>query len=457
MRALALLLVVVVAFLLVLKFYPSPEVEGAGGEGTPETPATTVPGPDEAESAADFESQFLLGDEERSTPSGGGAAAETDERRFEPTPQPERSTPAFVPSPDPAREQAPAAVAGIDEVLVGAAVLHDTPAEVARVLDARGVEGARRDLLLAFSHALAGERSQAEDLARKVDSSDVGGEERRLLDLALGESAPVPRPASARSDGPILLAMRMALIAREAVSLQAAKAHASAARDYSELLLLETGAPWEGDRELLATWGAALADAQSNHRWNPRGEWPSVEIEVQSGDHLTAIRKRYLAQYPDRIICTGLIERANRIRGYLQPGQTLRVPTEPVSVIVDISARRVLYLHGGEVVATWEVGVGRAGEETILGNFTAGQKNENPTWFQVGQDPIPFGDARNPLGTRWVGWNQDGRATHYGFHGTKEPESIGHAASDGCVRFLNHNVEELFQILPVGTPIHVRE
>jgi len=180
-------------------------------------------------------------------------------------------------------------------------------------------------------------------------------------------------------------------------------------------------------------------------------------MEVQSGDHLTRIRTRYLEAHPDRLVCTGLIERANRITGYIHPGDELRIPTDPVSVIVDLDSRWTLCRHGDEVVAAWEVGIGRPGEETITGEFTVGTKSTNPMWTKIGQDPIPFGDPRNPLGTRWIGWNQDDRPTSYGFHGTKEPESIGQAASDGCIRLHNADVEELFEILPVGAPIFVRQ
>ena len=156
-------------------------------------------------------------------------------------------------------------------------------------------------------------------------------------------------------------------------------------------------------------------------------------------------------------MCTGLIERANRLNGFLQPGQVLRVPTESVRVLVDLSACWALYLIGDEVAGSWPVGIGRSGEETPTGEYQAGDKLENPPWMKTGQPMVPFGDPANPLGTRWIGWFQRGVKTSYGFHGTTEPESIGQPSSDGCVRFHNADVEELFRILPEGTPILVRE
>jgi hypothetical protein len=43
----------------------------------------------------------------------------------------------------------------------------------------------------------------------------------------------------------------------------------------------------------------------------------------------------------------------------------------------------------------------------------------------------------------------------YGIHGTNAPESIGHAASHGCVRLRNEDVEKLYDMVPVGTPVYI--
>jgi hypothetical protein len=41
----------------------------------------------------------------------------------------------------------------------------------------------------------------------------------------------------------------------------------------------------------------------------------------------------------------------------------------------------------------------------------------------------------------------------YGVHGTNYPESVGHAASHGCIRLRNHDVEELFELVHVGDEV----
>ena len=59
------------------------------------------------------------------------------------------------------------------------------------------------------------------------------------------------------------------------------------------------------------------------------GSWPSVEMEIQDGDSLTLVRKRYLNQHPDGLLCTGLIERSNR-RTPGGPAHALFASTAPL-------------------------------------------------------------------------------------------------------------------------------
>src|SRR5690606_23981514 len=122
-------------------------------------------------------------------------------------------------------------------------------------------------------------------------------------------------------------AMRLRLLELEAATWLEAGKHADAAAAYSELLLQGLTGPWVAERDALAEWAAGLERAQARHRWDPRGTWPSVEVEVQDGDSLTHVRKRYLADHPDGLLCTGMIARANQIAGFIHPGDTLRIPT----------------------------------------------------------------------------------------------------------------------------------
>lgn len=426
MRALALLMIVVLAFLTVRWLAPTPDPVQAG-EVPPEQPE---PG---------AEAAFLPPPTRPAEPSA-------------PRVEPEPSTPPqAAPSQEEPRFLTPASQLE-GELAAAAALAHGTPAEVQAA--ARALPPERSLLLEAFAWAVAGERQMAHSLAAKLDREKVPAGERARLEAALtGQAA---RPASSSAAGAVEAAMDIALLAQEATRALAEKRHAEAARAFSDLLQADLDAPFAADPAALARWTEGLDAAQREHRWNPAGNWPSVELAVESGDSLISIRKRYLATRPEARLCTGMIERSNRLRGVLQPGQKLRIPTEPARILVDLEARWALYFLGDEVAAAWPVGIGRPGEETPPGDYTAIEKTEKPSWMKVGQDPVPFGDPRNPLGTRWIGWARAGSKTTYGFHGTSEPDSIGRAASDGCVRLRNEDVEELFQILPEGAPIQVR-
>jgi len=446
MRALVLLLLMVVSFLLVVKFYPAPSVVGAGE-------------PDEPTEAEDGQTGFLVRDEVVPSKPAPAPADSPTAGREEPVPEAPRA------STWPAENGIPDWLAKIDrraslseeELPVAQALVHGTLADLHSALRIKGnLPPDRARMAEAFAVGIEDAKTGLE-IATRIDETSLTAREKALLQAAIGGN-PVVRPLEASEHGsPLVQAMEIRLASLEAESLLAARRFAEASRAISDLLLAEVDAPWPASPVFLARWSKSLEEAQAHHRWNPEGSWPGVEMEVQRGDSAVAIRKRFLAAHSGRIMSAGLILEANAVRGHLQPGQRLRIPTDPVLVLIDLSARWALYFMGKEVTAAWPIGIGRPGEETPTGEYVAGTKLENPSWMRPGQEPIPFGDPRNPLGSRWIGWMRGEEATSYGFHGTREPESIGTPSSDGCVRFHDAAVERLFEILPVGARILVRD
>ncbi|MCB1343263.1 MAG: L,D-transpeptidase, partial [Pseudooceanicola sp.] len=65
------------------------------------------------------------------------------------------------------------------------------------------------------------------------------------------------------------------------------------------------------------------------------------------------------------------------------------------------------------------------------------------------------GGPGNPLGARALYLFQDGRDTGVRIHGTIAPETIGTAGSNGCFRMINEHVMDLYNRVPVGTPVTV--
>jgi hypothetical protein len=274
------------------------------------------------------------------------------------------------------------------------------------------------------------------------------------------EQTPEPEPAPTGAQ-PVEASAASARAAREKrglAHLEAGEASA-AARVFSELLLEEVRGSGHADRAAIARWTAEVERAQARHRWNARGEWASVDARVHPGDSLIALRKRVLSEHPRLRICTGLIARANQLRSEtsIRPDDTLRVPTDEASMLVDLSERWAFYLIGGEVAAAWEVGVGKDETRTTPGTYTIGTKQKNPPWFPEGRDMVGYGDPDNPLGTRWLAWNdENGRTTSLGFHGTSDESGVGQRVSRGCIRMRNADVEELFEILPQGSTVVVQ-
>jgi hypothetical protein len=65
------------------------------------------------------------------------------------------------------------------------------------------------------------------------------------------------------------------------------------------------------------------------------------------------------------------------------------------------------------------------------------------------------GGPRNPLGARALYLFKGTRDTLFRIHGTREPKPIGKAVSSGCIRMLNADVSELYEVLPLGTKVVV--
>ncbi|WP_375449995.1 L,D-transpeptidase [uncultured Devosia sp.] len=137
----------------------------------------------------------------------------------------------------------------------------------------------------------------------------------------------------------------------------------------------------------------------------------------------------------------------------------------PGTIVVD-TASRYLYLVQEEGQALrYGVGIGREGF-AWSGRADIARKAMWPTWTppaeMVLRDPAaaPWangmpGGLDNPLGARALYIFQDGRDTIFRLHGTPDPSSIGEAVSSGCVRLINQDIIDLYQRVPVGTPILV--
>ncbi len=105
-------------------------------------------------------------------------------------------------------------------------------------------------------------------------------------------------------------------------------------------------------------------------------------------------------------------------------------------------------------VRSFRVGLGKPDMETPIGlwRVKAGGKLVKPVWT----DPITNKtfhpeDPDYPLGSRWIGLEGlKGAAkdrTGFAIHGTKDPEQIGTAGSQGCIRLRKGNAILVYNLL----------
>jgi len=171
----------------------------------------------------------------------------------------------------------------------------------------------------------------------------------------------------------------------------------------------------------------------------------SFVYKVEAGDTLIGIAKRFKTT-------VALIQRANNLKGSLiRPNMELKISRGGFSVEVDKSKNILTLKANDEVLRAYDVSTGKS-NSTPVGVFTVTDKLINPVWYTAGAIVSPD-SPENILGTRWIGISKEG----YGIHGTTEPETIGRQITRGCVRMNNSDVEELFDILPVGTEVVITD
>ncbi len=173
---------------------------------------------------------------------------------------------------------------------------------------------------------------------------------------------------------------------------------------------------------------------------------------IQPGDSLDRIARK-------NNTTVALLRRMNGIKGTLiYPGARLLVPVAPFVIEVDKSNRTMDLMINGTRLKRYSVGLGRHGK-TPLGTFQTVVHQTNPDWSPPSGGIVPFGDPLNVLGTRWISFLDANRPELKGFgiHGTADRTSIGGETSNGCIRMLNEDVEEVFLLIPRGTQVVISE
>lgn len=124
---------------------------------------------------------------------------------------------------------------------------------------------------------------------------------------------------------------------------------------------------------------------------------------------------------------------------------------EGARITINLASRILTFWRDGRKVTMYPIAAGRPDTQTPVGRFAVVEKEMDPEWIDPKdvKKKIPPGEE-NPLGRRWMRFYKT-----YGIHGTNEPGSIGGYVSDGCVRLREENVEELFAMTALGTPVEI--
>ena len=106
--------------------------------------------------------------------------------------------------------------------------------------------------------------------------------------------------------------------------------------------------------------------------------------------------------------------------------------------------------HHGQYVRGYRICIGKDGSSPV-GKFKVLNKVTNPQYTDPDGKVFAGDDPKNPLGNVWIDLGES-----YGIHGTIEPTSIGKAESRGCIRLLNADATEVFDILEIGSEVVIR-
>jgi lipoprotein-anchoring transpeptidase ErfK/SrfK len=167
--------------------------------------------------------------------------------------------------------------------------------------------------------------------------------------------------------------------------------------------------------------------------------------EVQPGERLEDIAQRYSVPWELLAKVNGIDDPSG-----LRPGERLKVVRGPFSALVSLDKRQLTLLTAsGAYAGRFNIGIGRE-HPPREGVFAVSDKVVNPVYHGADR-AVSAGDQGNPLGLRWIGLGSE-----LGIHGTNQPENIGRTDLNGSISLGPRDVEDVFDILSVGSRVVIR-
>ncbi len=167
--------------------------------------------------------------------------------------------------------------------------------------------------------------------------------------------------------------------------------------------------------------------------------------EVQPGERLEMIGEKYQVPWQLLAKINGIDDPAA-----LQPGERLKVVRGPFHAEIHLERRELVLLTADNLYAgRFRIGVGSE-HPPQEGTFAVSEKVENPVYYGR-ERAIGAEDPNNPLGERWIGLGKQ-----MSIHGTNNPESIGRTDLPGSISLTEQDVEDVFDILSLGSRVTIR-
>ncbi|MDE0959735.1 MAG: L,D-transpeptidase family protein [Planctomycetota bacterium] len=172
---------------------------------------------------------------------------------------------------------------------------------------------------------------------------------------------------------------------------------------------------------------------------------------VVNGDSLSAISKRCN-------VSVDSLRFLNQLKSdVIHPGQKLKFLSGTITVDIDKSDYWLDVFLDGRWIQGFPIGHGKD-DCTPVGAFKVDLVQKEPMWQpRDGRAPIAYGVKGNPLGERWIGFEDKPSIAGIGIHGTSEPESIGSMESEGCIRLRNDDVVLVYPWMRVGSQVRIRD
>lgn len=300
-------------------------------------------------------------------------------------------------------------------------------------------------LWIAFRHSAKAEIQQDDESGQRV-AVELPASKDSDAPATVQPKAPAPKPQPSKPLNPKEAAKRL-----EAASKLFAEERYALCREecWKALDLVNEDDPlWGRTADLLGKASLVIfttdVRAPGKILYHVKGGDSLLKLAIANNTTMEAVRKS-----------SGMAAGDNIIR----PGQTLSIYNGKWSVKVSKSRCRLYVYDDGRLFKFYTVSIGRQ-DRTPAGTFELGSKVRNPDWYNKGRK-YEYGSPENILGTRWMALNPTGSTSQdlkgYGIHGTNDPASVGKPASNGCVRMRNEDVDELFAITPMKTPVEVVE